>query len=155
MKSRIFSPISLGNLTINNRIVVAPMCQYSAVEGSATDWHLMHIGQLSISGSALVFIEATAVEEKGRITPGCLGLYSDDNHKALEKVIKFVKRYGNSKIGIQLAHAGRKASTEVPWKGGKPLDQNNSDSWKTVAPSPESYNPNWPSPIELGMKDLD
>ena len=72
------------------------MCQYSAIEGSATDWHLMHLGQLSISGAALVFIEATAVEEKGRITPGCLGLYSDDNQIALEKVIKFVKRYGNT-----------------------------------------------------------
>ena len=155
MERKLFTPISIRNLKLTNRIVVAPMCQYSAVEGSATDWHLMHIGQLSISGSALVFIEATAVEEKGRITPGCLGLYSDDNHKALEKVIKFVKRYGNSKIGIQLAHAGRKASTEVPWKGGKPLDQNNSDSWKTVAPSPKGYNSNWPLPIELGIKDLD
>ena len=96
MEYKLFSPISINNLNLTNRIVVAPMCQYSAIEGSATDWHLMHLGQLSISGSALVFIEATAVEEKGRITPGCLGLYSDDNQIALEKVIKFVKRYGNT-----------------------------------------------------------
>ena len=131
------------------------MCQYSAIEGSATDWHLMHLGQLSISGSALVFIEATAVEEKGRITPGCLGLYSDDNQIALEKVIKFVKRYGNTKIGIQLAHAGRKASTSIPWLGGKPLSQDNSDSWETVAPSSEAYNSNWPSPLELDIQGLE
>ena len=131
------------------------MCQYSAIEGSATDWHLMHLGQLSISGSALVFIEATAVEEKGRITPGCLGLYSNDNQIALEKVIKFVKRYGNTKIGIQLAHAGRKASTSIPWLGGKPLSQDNSDSWETVAPSSEAYNSNWPSPLELDVQGLE
>ena len=140
MEHKLFSPISINNLNLTNRIVVAPMCQDSAIEGSATDWHLMHLGQLSISVSALVFIEATAVEEKGRITPGCLGLYSDDNQIALEKVIKFVKRYGNTKIGIQLAHAGRKASTQVTWKGGTPLNQDHSDSWQTVAPSSESYN---------------
>ena len=103
MEHKLFSPISINNLNLTNRIVVAPMCQYSAIEGSATDWHLMHLGQLSISGSALVFIEATAVEEKGRITPGCLGLYSDDNQIALEKVIKFVKKYVNIKKVINSA----------------------------------------------------
>ena len=117
MDRKLFTPISIRNLTLSNRIVVAPMCQYSAVNGSATDWHLMHLGQLSISGSSLIFVEATAVEDKGRITPGCLGLYSDENQKALSKIIEFVKRYGNTKIGIQLAHAGRKASTQVPWRG--------------------------------------
>ena len=155
MEHKLFSPITINNLNLTNRIVVAPMCQYSAIEGSATDWHLMHLGQLSISGSALVFIEATAVEEKGRITPGCLGLYSDDNQIALEKVIKFVKRYGNTKIGIQLAHAGRKASTAIPWLGGNPLSRDNSDSWETVAPSSEAYNSNWPSPIELDTQGLE
>ena len=135
MEHKLFSPISINNLNLTNRIVVAPMCQYS--------------------GSALVFIEATAVEEKGRITPGCLGLYSDDNQIALEKVIKFVKRYGNTKIGIQLAHAGRKASTAIPWLGGNPLSRNNSDSWETVAPSSEAYNSNWPSPIELDTQGLE
>mgnify|MGYP003332901835 CR=1 FL=1 len=90
MSSLLFQPITLAGMTLANRIAVAPMCQYSAIEGSATDWHLMLLGQLSISGSALVFIEATAVEEKGRITPGCLGLYSDDNQIALEKVINFI-----------------------------------------------------------------
>ena len=144
MDRNLFTPISIRNLTLSNRIVVAPMCQYSAVNGSATDWHLMHLGQLSISGSSLIFVEATAVEDKGRITPGCLGLYSDDNQKALSKIIEFVKRYGNTKIGIQLAHAGRKASTQVPWKGGTPLNKDNTDSWQTVAPSSESYNSNWP-----------
>ena len=155
MDRKLFTPISIRNLTLSNRIVVAPMCQYSAVNGSATDWHLMHLGQLSISGSSLIFVEATAVEEKGRITPGCLGLYSDENQKALSKIIEFVKRYGNTKIGIQLAHAGRKASTQVPWKGGTPLNQDNSDSWQTVAPSSESYNSNWPLPIELNEEGLE
>ena len=97
MESMLFSPISIGDLVINNRIVVAPMCQYSAIDGSATDWHLMHLGQFSVSGSGLVFIEATAVEKKGRITPGCLGLYSDDNEKELKKIVQFFKKYGNSK----------------------------------------------------------
>ena len=155
MGHKLFTPISIRNLNLSNRIVVAPMCQYSAVNGSATDWHLMHLGQLCISGSALVFVEATAVEEKGRITPGCLGLYSDENQIALARVIEFVKSYGNTKIGIQLAHAGRKASTEIPWKGGTPLGPNNSDSWKTVAPSSKSYNNNWPEPKELVSEDLE
>ena len=155
MDRKLFTPISIMNLTLSNRIVVAPMCQYSAVNGSATDWHLMHLGQLSISGSSLIFVEATAVEEKGRITPGCLGLYSDDNQKALSKIIEFVKRYGNTKIGIQLAHAGRKASTQVPWKGGTPLNKDNTDSWQTVAPSSESYNSNWPLPVELNEEGLE
>ena len=145
MESMLFSPISIGDLVINNRIVVAPMCQYSAIDGSATDWHLMHLGQFSVSGSGLVFIEATAVEKKGRITPGCLGLYSDDNEKELKKIVQFFKKYGNSKIGIQLAHAGRKASTEIPWRGGLPLEEGNDQCWETVAPSAESYSSNWPS----------
>ena len=154
MESMLFSPISIGDLVINNRIVVAPMCQYSAIDGSATDWHLMHLGQFSVSGSGLVFIEATAVEKKGRITPGCLGLYSDDNEKELKKIVQFFKKYGNSKIGIQLAHAGRKASTEIPWRGGLPLEEGNDQCWETVAPSAESYSSNWPSPSELDTSGL-
>jgi len=154
MGNRIFSPISLGNLTINNRIVVAPMCQYSAIEGSATDWHLMHLGQFAISGSGLVFTEATAVEDRGRITPGCLGIYSDDNELKLKKVVDFFRKYGNAKVGIQLAHAGRKGSTELPWLGGMPLDNGNLEKWETVAPSEESYAPHWPSPSELQTTGL-
>ncbi len=155
MKTKLFSPISIGDLIINNRVVVAPMCQYSATNGSATDWHLMHLGQFCVSGSGLVFTEATAVEETGRITPGCLGLYSDENERELGKIVEFFKKYGSSKIGIQLAHAGRKASTEIPWLGGLPLKEGNDQRWETVAPSAESYSSNWPSPSELDTLGLE
>ena len=154
MGRKLFFPILIGDLTINNRIVVAPMCQYSAVDGCATDWHLMHLGQFSISGAGLVFVEATAVEKRGRITPGCLGIYSNKNEKELAKIINFFRTYGNAKIGIQLAHAGRKASTAIPWRGGMPLDDSENQKWKTIAPSSESYSANWPSPLELEKKGL-
>ncbi len=121
MTSALFSPVRLAALDLPNRIVVSPMCQYSADDGSATDWHLTHLGMLANSGAGLVIIEATHVERLGRITHGCLGLYSDDNEAALSRVIAHCRRIGTAKFGVQLAHAGRKASSQRPWEGGKGL----------------------------------
>jgi len=132
--SHLFSPYALGPLTLANRIVVAPMCQYSADEGSASAWHPIHLGQLAISGAGLLIIEATAVEAIGRITPGCLGLYSDANERALAGVLASVRRYSPVPIAIQLAHAGRKGSSEVPWRGGALIAQEQG-GWQPVAPS--------------------
>ncbi len=134
MTSQLFSSFSMRGLTLSNRIVVSPMCQYSAEDGSATDWHLMHLGNLSVSGFGLVIAEATGVEARGRITPDCLGLYSDANEHALARVVGFCKRHGNAALGIQLAHAGRKASCQTPWKGREPLAEG-AGGWSIVAPS--------------------
>ena len=152
--TKLFSPRALGSLTLDNRIVVAPMCQYSAVNGSLTDWHLMHLGQYAVGGTGLVFVEATGVEPQGRITPGCPGLYSDDNEAAMSKVIRFYRDYGAAKIGIQLAHAGRKASTDLPWNGGKPLSPEDG-AWETSSASNLPYADGWHTPTaldEAGMK---
>ncbi len=134
MTSPLFSPIRLRDLTLRNRILVSPMCQYSATDGSATDWHLIHLGQLALGGAAMLCVEATAVEAIGRITPGCLGLYSEANEHALGRVVAAIRRYSPIALGIQLAHAGRKASSELPWRGGQliPLDRG---GWRPVAPS--------------------
>src|SRR5918994_4404656 len=115
MSSALFSPIRLAGLELPNRLVVSPMCQYSAENGNATDWHLMHLGMLANSGAALVVVEATAVERLGRITHGCLGLYSDANEAALARVLDHCRRIGTAKLGIQLAHSGRKGSSQRPW----------------------------------------
>lgn len=155
MSSALFSPISLRGLTLANRIVVSPMCQYSAVNGSATDWHLMHLGQFSVSGVGLVIVEATAVEARGRITFSDLGLYADDNEAALERVVALFRRYGEAKIGIQLAHAGRKASDHLPWEEhGRPL-ASEEGAWTTVAPSPVRYDTVWPEPAALDPAGLE
>src|ERR1700675_4895855 len=121
MPSALFSPIQLAGVELDNRIVVAPMCQYSAVDGCATDWHMAHLGMLSGSGAGLLVVEATQVERHGRITHGCMGLYSDECEAALKRVIDLCRRAGTAKLGIQLAHAGRKASAQLPWRGGGPL----------------------------------
>ena len=132
--SALFSPISLGNLTLKNRIVIAPMCQYSADNGAATDWHHTHLGHLALSGAGLMIIEATAVEPEGRISPADLGLWSDDTERALDTVLRAVRKYSAMPIAIQLAHAGRKASTHVPWEGGKSIPSS-AGGWRTFAPS--------------------
>jgi 2,4-dienoyl-CoA reductase-like NADH-dependent reductase (Old Yellow Enzyme family) len=134
MTSTLFSPFSLGSLGLRNRIVVSPMCQYSAVDGNATAWHRVHLGQLAQSGAGLLLIEATAVEDIGRITPGCLGLYSQDNVSALRAVLDDVRSFSDMPIGIQLSHAGRKASSARPWDGGQLLPASHG-GWTTVAPS--------------------
>ncbi len=132
--SPLFTPLTLGPLTLPNRIVIAPMCQYSAVDGNATDWHLIHLGQLALSGAGLLIVEATAVSAAGRITPGCLGLYNDANEAALARVLQALRAHSPMPLAIQLGHAGRKASSHVPWDGGQqiPLD---AGGWIAQAPS--------------------
>jgi NADPH2 dehydrogenase len=154
MASALFSPIRLAALELVNRIVVSPMCQYSADDGTATDWHLSHLGSLVNSGAALVVVEATHVERRGRITHGCLGLYSDDNEAALARVLAHCRRYGTAKLSIQLAHAGRKASARRPWEGGQPLKAEE-DAWETLAPSAIPFGPDWPVPREMSQGDLE
>jgi NADPH2 dehydrogenase len=151
--SSLFSPIRLADLEMSNRIVVAPMCQYSADDGSATDRHLQHLGMLANSGAGLVVVEATHVERHGRITHGCLGLYSDHNEDALRHVIAHCRRSGTAKLGIQLAHAGRKASSQRPWEGGGPL-KDGQDPWPTLAPSAIPFGPNWHTPREASEADI-
>ena len=124
MTAQLFTPVEVGGVTLLNRIVVSPMCQYSSVDGSAQPWHQVHYGMLSMSGAGLLCMEATHVEREGRITQGCAGLYSDDNEAALKPVVDWARAWmPQVKLGIQLAHAGRKASAQRPWKGGGPLTQ--------------------------------
>ena len=153
MTSALFSPIELRKLRLDNRIVVSPMCQYSARDGSAGDWHLMHLGQFSVSGSGLLMVEMTNVEARGRISPCCLGLYSDDNERTLKHVIEFCRRYGNTRLGIQLAHAGRKASTLPPWQGRKSLSSEEG-GWQTVGPSAIASGAGTPPPEALQLDEI-
>jgi 2,4-dienoyl-CoA reductase-like NADH-dependent reductase (Old Yellow Enzyme family) len=148
--STLFSPYSIGSITLKNRIVIAPMCQYSAVNGEATDWHLMHLGQLALSGAGMLIIEATAVEAIGRISPADLGLWNDATEEALARVLRGVREYSSMPIAIQLAHAGRKASCNVPWHGGKaiPLWEG---GWQTVAPATVPYYEDDPIPEGLDL----
>src|SRR5690606_4646454 len=155
--SALFSPARLRDLKLDNRIVVSPMCQYSAEDGSATDWHMMHLGMLSNSGAGLLIIEATGVERAGRISPGCLGLYSDENEQALKRVVDACRKYGSAKIGIQLGHAGRKASTPGPWQGTPPGGPLKEGAWQTKAPSAIPFNEGWHVPQALtpqGIEEL-
>jgi 2,4-dienoyl-CoA reductase-like NADH-dependent reductase (Old Yellow Enzyme family) len=153
MPSTLFSPIQLGGVTLDNRIVVAPMCQYSSVDGCATDWHIAHLGMLANSGAGLVVVEATHVERRGRITHGCMGLYSDETEAALRRVIDFCRRAGTAKLGIQLAHAGRKASSQRPWEGGGALKPDQ-DPWETIAPSALPFGPGWHTPRAMAAEDI-
>jgi 2,4-dienoyl-CoA reductase-like NADH-dependent reductase (Old Yellow Enzyme family) len=134
-KATLFTPLRVGDLELRNRIVIAPMCQYSADEGRATDWHTIHLGHLALSGAALLTIEATAVTPDGRISASDLGLWSDDTEAALARVLESVRRWSDMPIAIQLAHAGRKASTRVPWEGGGQVPPDQPGGWQTVAPS--------------------
>ncbi|HKU13180.1 MAG TPA: NADH:flavin oxidoreductase/NADH oxidase [Steroidobacteraceae bacterium] len=155
MTSRLFEPITIGTVHLPNRVVVAPMCQYSASDGSATDWHLQHLSQLAYSGAGLVVVEATAVERRGRITHSCLGLYSDDNEAALERALHAARRLGGpTRFGVQLAHAGRKASTHVPWKGGAALGPSE-DPWQTVSSSAVPFGEGWHVPHALTRAEID
>ncbi|SFL81405.1 NADPH2 dehydrogenase [Bradyrhizobium sp. NFR13] len=132
--SALFSPFKLRDLTLPNRIVIAPMCQYSAEDGRATDWHMIHLGNMALSGAAMLVIEATAVEAIGRITPGDLGLYNDATEAALKPVLAAIRKHSTIAVAMQIAHAGRKASSHAPWDGGQqvPLDKG---GWVAHAPS--------------------
>lgn len=151
--SQLFSPFSLGKLALPNRIAIAPMCQYSAIDGQASDWHLMHLGTLALSGAGLLIIEATAVEPEGRISPADLGLWSDATEAALASVLNAVRRYSTIPIAMQLAHAGRKASTAAPWDGGDLVDAKDG-GWQTVAPSAIPFMADDPLPIALDADGL-
>jgi len=149
----LFSPIRLAGLELANRIAVSPMCQYSANDGCASDWHLTHLGMLANSGAALVVLEATHVERHGRITHGCLGLYSDACEDALGRVIAHCRRIGSARFGIQLAHAGRKGSAQRPWQGGGALGPAE-DPWPTIAPSALPFGAGWHIPHAASEDDL-
>jgi 2,4-dienoyl-CoA reductase-like NADH-dependent reductase (Old Yellow Enzyme family) len=151
--SKLFSPFSLRQLTLENRIIVSPMCQYSATDGNASDWHLIHLGQLALGGAGLLCIEATAVEAIGRITPDCLGLYSDDNEMALRHVLTALRHHSDVPLAIQLAHAGRKASSHTPWDGGK-LIAAEAGGWEPIAPSALPFSQTETSPREMHAADL-
>ncbi len=153
--SALFSPARLRDLTLDNRVAVSPMCQYSADDGSATDWHMMHLGMLSNSGASLLIIEATGVERAGRISPGCLGLYSDENEQALKRVVDACRKYGSARIGIQLGHAGRKASTNRPWQGTPPGGPLKEGAWQTKAPSAIPFNEGWHTPAAMTPRQIE
>jgi len=146
---RLFEPFHVGNLMLANRIVVAPMCQYSAVNGAMTDWHLIHLGHLALSGAALLTIEATAVEPLGRITYADVGLWDDTTQAAMARILDSVRRHSDIPIAIQLAHAGRKGSTEVPWKGGAQIAASSKAGWQTVAPSALPFTAGQTAPVAL------
>ena len=133
MTARLFTPYEVGKLSLRNRIVIAPMCQYSAVDGCMTDWHLIHLGHLALSGAGLLTIEATAVVPEGRITYADVGLYDDASEAAMARTLETDSRWMQIPIAVQLDHAGHKASTEVPWRGSKHLPPANPKGWKTVS----------------------
>lgn len=151
----LFSPYSLGPLELSNRITIAPMCQYSAVDGLATDWHMIHLGSLALSGAALITLEATAVVPEGRISPNDLGLWSDAHADALAPVLAAMRRHSPIKIGIQLSHAGRKASTNVPWEGGAQIGPDAANGWQTEGPSGVPHTEGDAAPLALDAAGLE
>lgn len=153
MPSVLFSPLSVGPVTLSNRVVVAPMCQYSADDGCMNDWHLMNLGGFALSGAGLVVVEATAVTREGRISHGCTGLYSDNSEAAMRRVLQFCRRHSKAAFGVQLAHAGRKGSALRPWEGSRGLAPEQSP-WRSEAPSPISHGEGWPVPHELTPGEL-
>ena len=153
MTSALFSPIAMRGLTLPNRIVVSPMCQYNSNDGSANDWHLMHLGSFSLGAAGLVMTEMTDVNPVGRITSKCAGLWSDANEAALKRVHDFCRTYGVAKLGVQLAHAGRKGSTQTPAAGGKPLSVQEG-GWIPEAPSALPYDNGWPVPHAMTKDDI-
>ncbi len=154
MSSQLFSPIELRGLTLSNRVVVSPMCQYISDDGCSNDWHLMHYGQFSMGAAGLVIKESTGVSPEGRITHKCAGLYSDAQEVAAKRVVDFCKKFGAAAIGIQLGHAGRKASTLPPALGGRSLTPQE-NAWTTFAPSALPYAPDWQVPKAMERSDMD
>jgi 2,4-dienoyl-CoA reductase-like NADH-dependent reductase (Old Yellow Enzyme family) len=152
--SALFSPISLRGLTLPNRIMVSPMCQYCAVNGEAAAWHMMHLGSLAISGAGLLTIEATAVEPEGRITPGDLGLWNDSTEAALASILKAIRQYSKIPVAMQVAHAGRKASSHVPWHGGAQIPVTEG-GWLAFAPSAVPQRDGEAPPIALDRAGLE
>jgi 2,4-dienoyl-CoA reductase-like NADH-dependent reductase (Old Yellow Enzyme family) len=158
MNPLLFTPISLRGVTARNRVVVSPMCTYSAADGKAQDWHLVHLGKFALGGAGIVFVEATAVEARGRITHGCLGIWSDEHARALGRIAPFLKAHG-ALPAIQLAHAGRKASMQRPWFGNGPLgpeDAARGDRpWPIIGPTEEPASAGWLAPRAMSRADID
>ena len=152
-RAHLFSPLRLRELVFKNRIFVSPMCQYSAVDGMPTDWHLVHLGSRAIGGAALVMTEATAVSPEGRISPSDTGIWSGEQAAAFRKIAGFIREH-EAVAGIQIAHAGRKASTDVPWRGGKPLVSGNG-GWQPVAPSPVPFAEGYVVPREMTEAEME
>ena len=153
MPATLFTPITLGGVTLPNRIVVSPMCQYSADDGSMNDWHFVHLGHLAYSGAGLVMVEATHVTREGRITHGCTGLYSGHNEASMARVLAHCRTVSKNPVGIQIGHAGRKASTQVPWEGREALGPGESP-WPTLAPSPLAFSETWHTPKEMSKAEI-
>jgi 2,4-dienoyl-CoA reductase-like NADH-dependent reductase (Old Yellow Enzyme family) len=149
----LFEPLQIRDIKFRNRILVSPMCQYSCVDGFANDWHLVHLGSRAVGGAGGVLVEATAVEAIGRISPGDMGIWKDQQIEPLARVARFVKQQG-SVPGIQIAHAGRKASTDAPWRGGHPLLSAEQDGWQPVAPSALAFDTGHPVPHELTVAEI-
>lgn len=150
----LFTPLTVRNLTLANRIVIAPMCQYSAHDGCMSDWHLIHLGHLALSGAALLTIEATAVAPEGRITYADVGLWGEETEAAMHRTIESIRRWSTIPIAVQLAHAGRKASTEVPWKNGRQIPPNTPNGWQNVAPSAIPFSEGDNPPAALARSEL-
>jgi anthraniloyl-CoA monooxygenase len=148
----LFAPLELRGLALENRVVVSPMCQYSATDGTPNDWHLVHLGSRAIGGAGLVFAEATNVSAQGRISLGCTGMYSDAHVQAWKRIVDFVHQHTRAKIGIQLGHAGRKASCNLPWEGDDPLRDGR--AWPTIGPSALPFAPGWHVPREMQRADM-
>ncbi|RWR09600.1 NADH:flavin oxidoreductase/NADH oxidase [Paenirhodobacter populi] len=153
-QAQLFTPLRIRNLELANRIVIAPMCQYSATDGCMNDWHLTHLGGLAQSGAGLLTIEATAVSPEGRITPADLGLYDDATEAAMGRVLEGVRKWSDMPIALQLAHAGRKASCEAPWRGGRQIAPDAAGGWQTVAPSALAFDPETVAPTALDSEGL-
>ncbi len=151
--SKLFSPLTLRSITLKNRIAVSPMCQYSSVDGFASDWHLAHLGSRAVGGAGLVFTEAAAVSSEGRISPDDLGIWKDEHIEMLQRITSFITQQG-AVPGIQLAHAGRKASHHSPWKGAHALNEKEG-AWTTLAPSAMAYKQNEPLPVAMDKNAID
>src|SRR3982750_1966789 len=143
----LFAPLKIKSIEFKNRLVVSPMCEYSSEDGFANNWHLVHLGSRAVGGAALIITEATAVSAEGRISYGDLGIYKDDHITKLKEITDFIHQHG-AIAGIQLAHAGRKASQELPWKGGKQLPSSDANGWQTVGPSPIAFEGSPEAPLE-------
>jgi 2,4-dienoyl-CoA reductase-like NADH-dependent reductase (Old Yellow Enzyme family) len=153
--SRLFEPITVGGQQLSNRIVIAPMCQYSAVDGCMTDWHAIHLGSLALSGAALLTIEATAVVPDGRISYADVGLWDDATEAAMARTLETVRRWSDMPIALQLAHAGRKASTDLPWAGGAQFAPDHANGWQTLAPSALPFEAHENPPAALDRDGID
>jgi 2,4-dienoyl-CoA reductase-like NADH-dependent reductase (Old Yellow Enzyme family) len=155
----LFSPFKVRDVEFRNRVVISPMCQYSAVDGHAGDWHLVHLGQFALGGAGAVLVEATAIQERGRITHGDVGLWKDSQVEPLARIVQFLRRHG-SRAGIQLGHAGRKASSQAPWHGNGPLTEQDMQlrgeaPWETISSGSQPMAPDWHAPRPMPVPEID